>query len=693
MLKVKRAVFFLLAVAVMMPLMWLPLGAGEPYAYAAWTDFDDVAGHWGGDVMRAAHDAGIIEGYEGHLKPNDPVTGAQMAAMLARVLAADASSVGAGAKGPAAGDAIPPGAWYYSEATGARAMGFMPAGAQFDVPVTRAAAFEAILDAFQLPRARPYTVSLENYSDMFGYGADTRSVMASAVEAGIAAGYGGGLRASEDITRAEFLTAVFRAAPLHMDGAVIYGDADIENTSFASDVWFAADANNISLRDVAGGAAVIRSGRLRSLDLKGVSRFNRFVLASYGADIEIDMAHLTAKTVAIGDGSGAVRISGQAETVEIAGGGRSVTIAGGARRVVVSGDGNGVYISKGAAPEEVLIYGSGNRVTLESDAGAVELYGTGNSISGAGKAGNAMIHDLAFDMDSPPFKADRYIDRRDFGLDAAGPSLNAPESLPVGQELRAAFTIGRILEFECQVSWSYDGAPAGTELLKSGVLESSITRNYQYAQDMATKADISLRAYYVTRDGVVQTREFSASVNIENYSEEHYRSRDTDRVLALVTSPYKGDYTTQYAIDHDYQDFEKEIWINANGYRSDTPYLIWVNLATQHANVFKGGAGKWALERSCIVGTGKGNPTPLGVWKTTYKQPYGWTTGTYTVRPVVRFKGGGYAFHSRLYRPNTWTLSDPSIGFPVSHGCVRMLQEDIQWIYDTIPEGTTVVVF
>jgi lipoprotein-anchoring transpeptidase ErfK/SrfK len=81
------------------------------------------------------------------------------------------------------------------------------------------------------------------------------------------------------------------------------------------------------------------------------------------------------------------------------------------------------------------------------------------------------------------------------------------------------------------------------------------------------------------------------------------------------------------------------------------------------------------------------------VWKTTYKQKDGWTTSTYTVRPVVRFKGGGYAFHSRLYRPGTWTLSDPSIGFPVSHGCVRMLQDDIQWVFDNIPGGTTVVIY
>jgi lipoprotein-anchoring transpeptidase ErfK/SrfK len=91
------------------------------------------------------------------------------------------------------------------------------------------------------------------------------------------------------------------------------------------------------------------------------------------------------------------------------------------------------------------------------------------------------------------------------------------------------------------------------------------------------------------------------------------------------------------------------------------------------------------------VATGAdGSPTPGGVFKTTYKQP-GWYTAGYDVYPVVRFYGGGYAFHSRLYWPGTHILQDGAIGYPVSHGCVRMYDEDIQWIYNNVPDGTTVV--
>ena len=169
---------------------------------------------------------------------------------------------------------------------------------------------------------------------------------------------------------------------------------------------------------------------------------------------------------------------------------------------------------------------------------------------------------------------------------------------------------------------------------------------------------------------------------------------EKERVFNLVTSGYAGDYTTKWAEGHDYTEADKEFWVNAKGYSSSSKYLIWVNLTYQRCNIFEQREGMWKLIRSCIVGTGAdGTPTPRGTWKVTYHDSVGWTTSTYTVKPVVGFKGGGYAFHSRLYYPGTTTLSSPSIGFPVSHGCVRMYDEDIQWIYDYIPDGTTVVVY
>ena len=176
--------------------------------------------------------------------------------------------------------------------------------------------------------------------------------------------------------------------------------------------------------------------------------------------------------------------------------------------------------------------------------------------------------------------------------------------------------------------------------------------------------------------------------------EEQTKVVQADEALALVGSRYAGDYTLAWAEQNDYSTELKEAWINLHDYASDTPYLIWVSIETQRANVFEGGTGAWRLLRHSIVATGRaGTDTPQGVWKVTYHNETGWTTGTYTVRPVLGFKDGGYAFHSWLYAPGTWTVQDASMGFPVSMGCVRMFPEDIAWLFDNIPVGTTVVVY
>jgi hypothetical protein len=166
------------------------------------------------------------------------------------------------------------------------------------------------------------------------------------------------------------------------------------------------------------------------------------------------------------------------------------------------------------------------------------------------------------------------------------------------------------------------------------------------------------------------------------------------RVLALVNSQYIGNYTLEWAEEHDYTAEEKTRWINLKGYDSQTDWLLWVSITHQRVNIFSGSQENWTLQRSCIVGTGApGHDTPRGVWRITYKLPQGWTTYSYTVAPVVDFIGDLYAFHSRLYYPRTRTLLEPGIGYPISHGCIRMYDEDIDWLFEPIPVNSTVVVY
>ena len=164
-------------------------------------------------------------------------------------------------------------------------------------------------------------------------------------------------------------------------------------------------------------------------------------------------------------------------------------------------------------------------------------------------------------------------------------------------------------------------------------------------------------------------------------------------LVSRISNKYEGDYTLEYAETHDYTQGEKTVFVNYKGYKSTSQYLIWVNRAYQRTNIFEGSQGNWKLIKEFIVGTGRrSSPTPVGTFKVTGKQS-GWYKLKYDVKPIVRFYAGGYAFHSRLLYHGTDEVKDPSIGFPISLGCMRMYGEDIQWMYDYIPVGTTVVVW
>ena len=147
-----------------------------------------------------------------------------------------------------------------------------------------------------------------------------------------------------------------------------------------------------------------------------------------------------------------------------------------------------------------------------------------------------------------------------------------------------------------------------------------------------------------------------------------------------------------YTVYEDFTDQDKETFVNAKGYSSSTDYLVWINLERQKVNVFLGSQGKWKLTRSMTCATGRNTtPTIAGVFKYSYKVAK-WDFGDYYVKPVLVFNGG-HAFHSRTYREKDGSLLDPTIGTPASHGCIRMLQEDINWMEYYLILKSTVVVY
>ncbi len=129
----------------------------------------------------------------------------------------------------------------------------------------------------------------------------------------------------------------------------------------------------------------------------------------------------------------------------------------------------------------------------------------------------------------------------------------------------------------------------------------------------------------------------------------------------------------------------------ANLYSSPTPYLLMVNRSTHKVGVFQRGAGGWEFVHYWDCGDGApGTPTVEGVFSVGSKGYY-FDSGAARCYWYTQFRGN-YLFHSVLYNKNG-TLQDGRVGMALSHGCVRLLIENAKWIYDTIPTGTTVVVY
>lgn len=159
---------------------------------------------------------------------------------------------------------------------------------------------------------------------------------------------------------------------------------------------------------------------------------------------------------------------------------------------------------------------------------------------------------------------------------------------------------------------------------------------------------------------------------------------------------------TDYTQYWDYSQATKEGFVNQKGYKSSTGYLVWISLKTQKVNIFQGQKGSWKLIRTCPCATGRNvTPTVTGVFQVIYKTSLWRFTEVingkevddyFRVYKVTGF-WGGQATHSRLYLTKDGSLLDGTMGTPVSHGCVRMMDEDCGYIYSSVPYNTTVVVY
>lgn len=223
----------------------------------------------------------------------------------------------------------------------------------------------------------------------------------------------------------------------------------------------------------------------------------------------------------------------------------------------------------------------------------------------------------------------------------------------------------------------------------SGKVPDSVgsVQSMHYSARMKRKA-----AAYATKSGKgkVMTLKGGAKVTVIDSAKKRYLVQTSSGKTGWVAKSavrLRGSVVTK----KDYTTSVKTAYVNSRGYKSKTPYLLWLSHYTQRLYIFHGSRGNWKLIRTCRVSTGKFNmQTPKGILKIR-KKTNGWKKRSYYVRPAVEFSPGIW-FHSRL-KKYKGGLYDGTIGRPASHGCVRLLDNDINFVRQQIPLKTTVVSF
>ena len=126
------------------------------------------------------------------------------------------------------------------------------------------------------------------------------------------------------------------------------------------------------------------------------------------------------------------------------------------------------------------------------------------------------------------------------------------------------------------------------------------------------------------------------------------------------------------------------------------PFKLVVDVSDQKVYVYQWTGEKYEgpiYKFVCASGK-KDTPTPLGTYQAGGKACDEW----YYFKEFHCYAKwayhivGGIFFHSNTMTEPKGKPSNGGLGHRASHGCVRMKVEEVKWIFDNCPEGTTVVI-
>lgn len=308
--------------------------------------FSDVSDHWGAAAISKWSGYGIINGYEGLFRPDDPITRGEMAVILDNMM--DYQEVAANTFTD-----LQAGQFYTDAVLKANAAGIVKGDGVTVRPTDEITKEEA---AIMMSRAFAVTEasSTKAFLDASAVSDWAKGAVFGMEAKGYVSGFGGYFNPRANITRSEAVTMINNIVKAYYTTAGTYTD------------------------DVAGTAVI----KVPDVILKGVSVSENLIIAEGvgNGDATLDSVTVKGETVIRGGGENSVHITGNSVITRV-----TIEKVGDKLRVVID-DGITVRDVEVAIGEEIIITGSVG--TIELNAPNATVYANAAVINTATIAGN-----------------------------------------------------------------------------------------------------------------------------------------------------------------------------------------------------------------------------------------------------------------------------------------------------------------
>lgn len=256
-------------------------------AFAA--DFKDMPDNWATEALNAAFENGLMSGSDGYIYPDNPMTRAEMAAIIVRATGATAEADISSFTDVSEGD------WYYSvmaQAVGMKAFNGSDGKLNPNNNITRQEAFVVLARVFGLDRkADTEYTELAKFSDGGTVADWAKSGVNMIVKCGYVGGNDGKINPLANITRAEFAVVMNRLVKYYIDepgdftpnadGNVMIRCGGVNINNLTSDkmvcVGDIAEGAEVVFNDCdITGSVIVRGGKVsvggKYADLKAISK-------------------------------------------------------------------------------------------------------------------------------------------------------------------------------------------------------------------------------------------------------------------------------------------------------------------------------------------------------------------------------------------------------------------------------------